>query len=87
MSLSDLAGVKVPRHLERRLGCRQTSLPPTRRVWMRHEPGCNGSRITVLQSEGDWAYSSYQTDKRLVVEVRKISAGRGRGQHCKHRAK
>jgi len=65
----DLAGVKVPRHLERRLDVADFATP-TRRVDATNQG--SGSRITV-QSEGDWAYSSYQTDKRLVVEVRKIS--------------
>jgi len=66
----DLAGVKVPRHLERRLDVTDFATP-TRRIDATNQGA--GSRI-VLQSEGDWAYSSYQTDKRLVVEVRKISA-------------
>lgn len=65
----DLAGVKVPRHLERRLDVTDFATP-TRRIDATNQG--NGSRI-VLQSEGDWAYSSYQTDKRLVVEVRKVS--------------
>lgn len=65
----DLAGVKLPRHLERRLDVTDFATP-TRRIDATNQGA--GSRI-VLQSEGDWAYSSYQTDKRLVVEVRKIS--------------
>lgn len=66
----DLAGVKLPRHLERRLDVTDFATP-TRRIDANNQGA--GSRI-VLQSEGDWAYSSYQTDKRLVVEVRKVSA-------------
>ena len=66
----DLAGVKVPRHLERRLDVTDFATP-ARRIDATNQG--NGSRIAV-QSEGDWAYSSYQTDKRLVVEVRKSSA-------------
>ena len=66
----DLAGVKVPRHLERRLDVTDFATP-ARRIDATNQG--SGSRITV-QSEGDWAYSSYQTDKRLVVEVRKSSA-------------
>ncbi|WP_024304229.1 type IV pilus secretin PilQ [Pseudogulbenkiania sp. MAI-1] len=31
------------------------------------------SRI-VIQPQGDWDYSSYQTDRKLVVEVKKLSA-------------
>ncbi|UDM16545.1 type IV pilus secretin family protein [Vogesella sp. XCS3] len=66
----DLAGVKVPRHLERRLDVTDFATP-ARRIDATNQG--SGSRIAV-QSEGDWAYSSYQTEKRLVVEIRKSSA-------------
>ncbi|MEQ6289662.1 type IV pilus secretin PilQ [Vogesella sp. GCM10023246] len=66
----DLAGVKIPRSLERRLDVTDFATPASRVDAINQG---NGSRVTI-QSEGNWSYSSYQTDRRLVVEIQKRTA-------------
>ncbi len=65
----ELAGIKLPRHLERRLDVTDFATPSSRVDAVNQN---NGSRIAI-QSGGNWEYSSYQTDKQLVVEIRAIS--------------
>ncbi|MDC7712527.1 type IV pilus secretin PilQ [Vogesella sp. LYT5W] len=65
----DLAGIKLPRHLERRLDVSDFATPSSRVDAVNQN---SGSRIAI-QSAGNWEYSSYQTDKQLVVEIRAIS--------------
>ena len=65
----DIAGAKLPRHLERRLDVSDFATPSSRVDAINQN---SGSRITI-QSGGNWEYSSYQTEKQLIVEVRTIS--------------
>lgn len=65
----DLAGIKLPRHLERRLDVSDFATPSSRVDAVNQN---SGSRIAI-QSAGNWEYSSYQTDKQLVVEIRAVS--------------
>ncbi|GGX97031.1 type IV pilus secretin PilQ [Vogesella alkaliphila] len=65
----DLAGIKLPRHLERRLDVTDFATPSSRVDAVNQN---SGSRIAI-QSGGNWEYSSYQTDKQLVVEIRAVS--------------
>lgn len=65
----DMPGVKLPRHLERRLDVSDFATPSSR---IDASNQATGSRVSI-QSSGNWEYSSYQTDRQLVVEVRTIS--------------
>ena len=65
----DMPGVKIPRALERRLDVTDFATPASR-IDASNQP--SGSRVTI-QAEGNWTYSSYQTDRRLVVEIQKQS--------------
>ncbi|SCK15179.1 type IV pilus secretin PilQ [Vogesella sp. LIG4] len=63
----EMPGVKIPHSLERRLDVTDFATPATQVEAMNQG---KGSRV-VIQSEGNWTYSSYQTDRRLVVEIQK----------------
>ncbi|MDC7708052.1 type IV pilus secretin PilQ [Vogesella indigofera] len=65
----DLAGIKLPRHLERRLDVTDFATPSSRVDAVNQN---SGSRIAI-QSGGNWEYSSYQTERQLVVEIRAVS--------------
>ncbi|MDC7702250.1 type IV pilus secretin PilQ [Vogesella indigofera] len=65
----DLAGIKLPRHLERRLDVTDFATPSSRVDAVNQN---SGSRIAI-QSGGTWEYSSYQTERQLVVEIRAVS--------------
>lgn len=63
----DMPGVKIPRTLERRLDVTDFATPASQ---IDATNQASGSRV-VIQAEGNWTYSSYQTDRRLVVEIQK----------------
>ncbi|KMJ52096.1 hypothetical protein ACG97_15385 [Vogesella sp. EB] len=65
----DLAGIRLPRHLERRLDVTDFATPSSRVDAVNQN---SGSRIAI-QSGGNWEYSSYQTERQLVVEIRAVS--------------
>lgn len=65
----DLAGIRLPRHLERRLDVSDFATPSSRVDAVNQN---SGSRIAI-QSGGNWEYSSYQTERQLVVEIRAVS--------------
>ncbi|WP_374497804.1 type IV pilus secretin PilQ [Vogesella indigofera] len=65
----DLAGIRLPRHLERSLDVTDFATPSSRVDAVNQN---SGSRIAI-QSGGNWEYSSYQTERQLVVEIRAVS--------------
>lgn len=65
----NLSGVNLPRHLERRLDVTDFATPASR-VDATNQ-GSNS--LITIQSAGNWEFSSYQTNKQLVIEVRTIT--------------
>lgn len=65
----DLAGIRLPRQLERRLDVTDFGTPVTR---VDAQTQGRGSRIT-LGINGEWEYAHYQTERQLIVEVRGLS--------------
>ncbi|MGL6070521.1 type IV pilus secretin PilQ, partial [Craterilacuibacter sp.] len=63
-------GAPLPRRLERRLDVTDFGTP-VQSIAANNQG--KSSRI-VLQNTGEWEFSSYQANKQLVVEVRKISS-------------
>jgi type IV pilus assembly protein PilQ len=63
-------GAPLPRRLERRLDVTDFGTPVQN---IDANSQGKSSRI-VLQNAGEWEFSSYQANKQLVVEVRKISS-------------
>lgn len=67
----DLIGVQLPRSQERKLDVNDFGTPVSKiDAWNK---GKNG-HITI-QPSGSWDFSSYQTDNKLIVEVKRPSAG------------
>ncbi|WP_293761728.1 type IV pilus secretin PilQ [uncultured Aquitalea sp.] len=63
----DITGANLPRSLERRMDVTDFATPVDKVIGLNQ--GRN-SRI-LIQPNGDWDFSSYQTERKLVVEVRK----------------
>ncbi|TIC83449.1 type IV pilus secretin family protein [Crenobacter intestini] len=68
-ALTVSVGAPLPARLARNLDVADFATPVQR---VDAAAAGRGSRI-VLQNNGEWDYSSYQTDRQLVVEVRKLS--------------
>ncbi|NDV13457.1 type IV pilus secretin family protein [Crenobacter caeni] len=68
-ALTVSVGAPLPARLARNLDVTDFATPVQR---VDAAAAGKGSRI-VLQNNGEWDYSSYQTDRQLVVEVRKLS--------------
>ncbi|WP_159874766.1 MULTISPECIES: type IV pilus secretin PilQ [Aquitalea] len=65
----DVLGANLPRSLEKRMDVSDFATPVDKVI--ASNQGRN-SRI-VVQPQGDWEFSSYQTERKLVVEVRKVA--------------
>jgi type IV pilus assembly protein PilQ len=63
----DVMGASLPRALEKRMDVSDFATPVDKLI--ASNQGRN-SRI-LIQPQGDWEFSSYQTERKLVVEVRK----------------
>jgi type IV pilus assembly protein PilQ len=63
----DVMGANLPRSLEKRMDVSDFATPVDKVI--ASNQGRN-SRV-VIQPQGDWEFSSYQTERKLVVEVRK----------------
>lgn len=63
----DVMGASLPRTLEKRMDVSDFATPVDKVI--ASNQGRN-SRI-LIQPQGDWEFSSYQTERKLVVEVRK----------------
>ncbi|RQO69288.1 type IV pilus secretin PilQ [Aquitalea sp. FJL05] len=63
----DVMGASLPRALEKRMDVSDFGTPVDKVI--ASNQGRN-SRI-LIQPQGDWEFSSYQTERKLVVEVRK----------------
>lgn len=63
----DVMGASLPRALEKRMDVSDFATPVDKVI--ASNQGRN-SRI-LIQPQGDWEFSSYQTERKLVVEVRK----------------
>ena len=68
-ALTVSVGAPLPARLARNLDVTDFATPVQR---VDAAAAGRGSRI-VLQNNGEWDYSSYQTDRQLVVEVRKLT--------------
>ncbi len=66
----DLPNVQLPDSLRKRLNVTDFGTPVDSVV---AEPSATGTRIT-LNPRGNWEHSAYQTDSRLVVDVKEVKA-------------
>ena len=80
--VADLVGVQLPRSQERKLDVNDFGTPVSKiDAWNK---GKNGH--IVIQPSGAWDFSSYQTDNKLIIEVKRptaaqvASTGGGNGQ-------
>lgn len=66
--LVDFGNTELPEHLQRRLNVLNFNTPVMYVDAMRH----NNQTQIIIEPSGDWEQSTYQTDRKLVVDIRPL---------------